>query len=114
MKWFIIVIFPNPDRFPGKKGTKQSHFKYNDNRLKIRQHDVRLSEIKRIRSNGFRSELYKITKNLISELRYWSYPTQYAPRKNFDVLVDVQSGASGERLGWVELNLGCSTILLGQ
>ena len=26
----------------------------------------------------------------------------------------VQSGASGERLGWVELDLGCSTILLGQ
>ena len=26
----------------------------------------------------------------------------------------IQSGASGERLGWVELDLGCSTILLGQ
>ena len=26
----------------------------------------------------------------------------------------LQSGASGERLGWVELDLGCSTILLGQ
>ena len=26
----------------------------------------------------------------------------------------VQSGASGERLGWDELDLGCSTILLGQ
>ena len=26
----------------------------------------------------------------------------------------VQSGASGERLGWVEFDLGCSTILLGQ
>ena len=26
----------------------------------------------------------------------------------------VQSGASGEGLGWVELDLGCSTILLGQ
>ena len=30
------------------------------------------------------------------------------------ILNSVQSGASGERLGWVELDLGCSTILLGQ
>ena len=27
---------------------------------------------------------------------------------------NIQSGASGERLGWVDLDLGCSTILLGQ
>ena len=26
----------------------------------------------------------------------------------------VQYGASGERLGWVDLDLGCSNILLGQ
>ena len=31
-----------------------------------------------------------------------------------EVEVEVQSGASGERLGWVKLDLGCSTILLGQ
>ena len=28
--------------------------------------------------------------------------------------MELQSGASGERLGWVELDFGCSTILLGQ
>ena len=27
--------------------------------------------------------------------------------------IHVQSGASGEGLGWVDLDLGCSTILLG-
>ena len=27
---------------------------------------------------------------------------------------NIQSGASGEGLGWVDLDLGCSTILLGQ
>ena len=31
-----------------------------------------------------------------------------------NIVSTVQSGASGERLGWVELDLGCSTILLGQ
>ena len=30
------------------------------------------------------------------------------------ILIDIQSGASGLGLGWVELVLGCSTILLGQ
>jgi len=56
LRGYIANFWDKPTawRFPGKKGTKQSHFKYNDNRLKIRQHDVRLSEIKRIRASGFR------------------------------------------------------------
>ena len=33
---------------------------------------------------------------------------------NIDICTLLQCGASGERLGFVELDLGCSTILLGK
>ena len=55
-KHSLNALFPDPIRFPGKKGTKQHHFKYNS-RLKIRMPDTRLSDVKRVRAFGYRSIL---------------------------------------------------------
>lgn len=48
---------PTAYRFPGKKGLKQHHFKYGKNSLKIRRDDINLSDIKRIRSMGYRHRM---------------------------------------------------------
>jgi len=55
LRGYIANFFDKPTayRFPGKKGTKQHHFKYNS-RLKIRMPDTRLSDVKRVRAFGYR------------------------------------------------------------